>query len=265
MKDEKEILKDLIKAIVDGEKKEKCNEMQEIIDIFKENKEYQDPEKFDLYITFKIKQYLLSLLEEGLPQEFVSSQIINLYLNYSFLERNIKQLCILREGWACCADKSRYILEIYLEYLKTNEIPTFKPNEKKYYKPNFGNNEDWIKFCKSLIELNYGNPANYIKQYNKLLQSKIRKYKHIKHSWHLKFKDGEDIIFDTSWDDNIKTPPICADKLFNNDEYKGYYALNKRYVKTRNYKGIGEGMFTTCFIPKTDVEKIYKISEEVMQ
>ncbi len=86
----------------------------------KESKvDINNPEYFDCFINHKLKKgikLLASTLHE--PSICKDKNKPNfIYANYSFLENHIRNLCELREGSACCADKSRYILKMYLNIL----------------------------------------------------------------------------------------------------------------------------------------------------
>lgn len=241
----------------------------EAINHVKESKiNISNPEHFDCFINHKlnkgVKLLASTLHEPSVCKDKNKSNFI--YANYSFLENHIRKLCDLREGSSYCADKSRYILKMYLKYSITGEIPDFDSNIEEYWIPNFGDNQMWINYCDSLYELYYGYTKEYLKAYNILIQCEIRQFQHILHRWYMEFNDGQIIEFDQSWDDNKENPlKSYADK-------GNFYILHKSKIKNKNFeiyepKDEEEKFFyRTSYvkIPKSEIKQIYKKSEKRM-
>lgn len=260
----------LFKALSENSKEETNKLFGEAISHAQKSKvKINNPESFDCFINHKLQKgikLLASTLHE--PSVCKDKNKPNfIYANYSFLESHIKALCQLREGSSCCADKSRYIMSVYLKYSITGEIPEFNPNTEEYYKPNFGTSELWIDYCNSLYGLYYGCTKEYFVTYQALIQCEIRKFKHTLHRWFMEFNDGKIIEYDYTWDDKDKNPL---------DDYadKGdYYIIHKRIIKDDKfeiYEPIDEEeqvLFRKHFvkIPKTEIKQIYKESEERME
>jgi len=188
-----------------------------------------------------------------------------LYTNYSYMEHHISELCELREGSSCCVDKARFIIKMYLKYALTGEIPDFNPSIEKWNEPNFGTYQEWIDLCDGLYKLYYGKPEDYFKSYNKLIQSELRKYKHILHTWYIKFNDGEIIKVYETWDKDTENPLENEAYSDNNN-----YFVMKRYLMERIKKGISyeiddeTNLFEPfCKVPKNEIKEIYKTSKEI--
>lgn len=224
-----------------------------------------DPEHFNLYVVYKLNKGVKEIaktMHDAPVKEIKDTNKPNfIYLHYDFLEHNIRELCVLREGSSCCADKSRSILGMYLSYSLTGKILEFNPDVEHYWIPKFGNYEQWVKLCDGLYSLYYGKTQEYFKAYNDLIQVEIRRYKHILHTWYIRFKDGEVIKFNNTWDDKQENP-------LNNEYFdKGdYYVVYEKYVKNRNYESYENDDFIRnyCKVPKADIDEIYKVSEEKM-
>ena len=236
--------------------------------INKSNIKFDNPENFNSFINHKLKR-AVELIADNLHEPSVCKDKYKpnfIYANYTFLERHIRELCILREGSSCCADKSRYILKMFLKYSINGEIPNFNPNLEKYYIPNFGDNKMWIEYCDSLYALYYGNTENYFKTYNNLLQCEIRKFKHLLHRWYIEFNDNDIIEIENTWDNNIENP-------LNDYSDKGeYYIIHKRFTKDREFEIYTpedeeeDFLFNRHYvkIPKSSIKKIYYETEEKM-
>lgn len=226
---------------------------------------FSNPENFNLHLVYKLNNAIKEIADtmHEAPKAGIkdTGKPNFIYLHYDFLEHNIRELCVLREGSGCCADKSRYIIKMYLSYSLTGEIPSFDPSIEHYWMPKFGTNQEWINLCDGLYHLYYGRVEEYIKSYHTLIQSEIRKYKHILHNWYIKFKDGETVKFDTTWDDKQDNP--LDNEYFDKGDY---YIIYKKYVKDRNYEKHEDEEFIRnyCKVPKTDIDKIYKVSEKRM-
>jgi len=259
----------LFNALNSKSEEEAMKMFGDAINYAKESKiKINNPENFDCFINHKLGKgikLLASTLHE--PSVCINKEKPNfIYANYSFLENHIRNLCEFREGSSCCADKSRYILKIYLEYSITGEIPIFNPNIEAFWIPNFGDNQMWIDYCDSLCRLYYGYTEEYFKAYNSLIQCEIRKFKHILHRWYMEFNDGQIIEFDQSWDDRDEHPlESYADK-------GDFYTMHKRIVKDKQfdiYEPTDEEekmLYRKSYvkIPKTEINLIYKKSEEKM-
>ncbi|MDF2880180.1 MAG: hypothetical protein K0R54_737 [Clostridiaceae bacterium] len=227
---------------------------------------FSNPESFNSMIISKFNRGLNSLANgiHDLPSlEIKDTNKPNfIYLNYNFLEQNIRNLCVLREGNSCCADKSRAILKMYLKYSLTGEINEYKPEIECYWLPKFGTNEEWVNYCDGLYLLYYGKTEKYLASYNILIKSEKRTYKHILHNWYMKFVDGNIIRITNTWDDRFENP---LDNIYYD---KGdYYILSKNLLNDRNYEhyeGNEPLIDNYCKVPKSDIIEIYKVSEEVM-
>jgi hypothetical protein len=150
-----------------------------------------NPEMFNLFVCYPCNSQINNLIETintlYEKSDKVSgknlSKFVFLFKNYTYLERHIEELVTSKSGTsACSCDIARYLLKnVYLHYLKTDVILDMKVNEEKYYKPSFGTNDEWIDYIESLRDLFYGKTEKYFISYKKMLDSKIRKYKHIVH------------------------------------------------------------------------------------
>lgn len=262
-----ECLKGLLNSMITNERKEAQKLVEGALEKLKQSEiDVSNPEYFHIYLIHKLNKGIKAIADtiHDTPLKEVGDTYKPnfIYLHYDFLEHNIRELCILREGSCCCADKSRSILEIYLEYSLTNKIPEFDANKENYWIPKFGTYQEWINLCDGLYELYYGKTETYLRAYQTLIQTEIRRYKHVLHTWYIEFRDGENVKFDDTWDDKQENP--LSNEYFDKGDY---YVVHKRYVKNRNYEPYeDEGIkWNYCKVPKTDIEKVYKISEEIMR
>lgn len=102
----------------------------------------------------------------------VLSKYLFIYKNYSFLEQGFRFIIVKNEGHTCCADKSRWIIKRYMDYIETEEVPDMESLREKYYVPNYGSFEDWMGFCNAIHEMRYGDFKNYLTYLEKLIMKK---------------------------------------------------------------------------------------------
>jgi len=149
----------IVKLLLNNNKKEMSNLLQNI------NIETTiSPEKFYFLYVYELNQLLNNMLDNISNNDKVKF----LYIHYDFFEYNIEKLIEIKTHTSICiVDQSKYILSVYLQHLLNKEI-NYKNNE--WYCPKFGESNDWICFCDSLMELYYGRVKDYLKIYKKLLE-----------------------------------------------------------------------------------------------
>lgn len=261
-----EAIKAIASSFTSRSEAEANERIEEALKLLNESEyKIKGPEDFDCFIGYKVQNCMGAIaktLYDSINAKHRDKADF-IFINYRFLECNIRELCTLREGPCCCADKSRYILKMYLKYSIDGEIPEFNENVEEYWMPNFGDNEMWMKYCDSLYKFYYGYTEEYFKVYKSLVQCEVRKFKHILHRWHIKFKNGEDFEFTQSWDDRTENP-------LKYDSKGDYYILKRKYSGSNDFEKYEPRDEETAFfykncvcIPKKDVE-IYSIDEEKM-
>lgn len=230
------------------------------------NIDISNPEHFDLFVGQQIYRTLdltaRKLHEKPTTKNRYKADFV--YTQYDFLSSHIETLCDLKEGSTCRADKSRFIIEMFLNYSINGTIPDFNPDAENYWIPKFGDYKMWMNYCDSLYELYRGRPENYIKSYKQLLDSEKRTYKHLSRLWYAKFKNGEIVNIGNTWDDNLELPIEKIDE-------KNIYILHKRRApKGYDLQQHKSEEDDDCFfsknylqVPFDIVEDIYYETEEV--
>lgn len=264
-----EIIKTITNSFASKSKEETNERIKDTLKLLNEsNYKITNPEDFECFIGYKVRNCMKAISRATYNSANVENvdMVDFIYTNYRFLEGNIRELCVLREGSCCCVDKSRHIINMYLKYCITGKIPTFNPNIEKYYIPNFGSNLMWIAYCNSLYNLYHGYNSDYIKLYDELLKCEIRKFKHILYSWYIELKHGEKIKIYHTWDNPDKNQLTFLDK-------GDYYIVHKRAIVGMNldfeaYKPTDEEnriIYSNYVkIPKSKVKQIVKLEEEKM-
>lgn len=167
----------IVEGLLSSAKKETEDVYGELVDkiLAKNEGRIKEASKFDILVNYSLDLALDNYIEKIFTNTITGlsfDKIALLYKYYGFVNRNVEELVIRMEGSSSCADKSRWLLRQYEEFLKTKAIPDMTIDEKCYWKPGFGTGEQWIEFCESLMYLYYGNPERYFKAFSSLITGK---------------------------------------------------------------------------------------------
>lgn len=159
MKTEK--IKDFLNSLSDSIEKEKIELFEKIIDS-SQIKEYDTPDEFYYAILYPwnnfLKGFLKSTIKANKDVEFI-------FMNSKYIDRHFCNLFEKYEGSACCADKSRTIINSLLKYYSDGEKIVFNyDSEYTYHLPKkiFKSHDHIIQFYEGLKNLLYGNPQYYL-------------------------------------------------------------------------------------------------------
>lgn len=130
--------------------------------------------------SYKFKRpytkYLECLLQNAYPSTKLKYELKTLVMDYDFFKHNFEYWINIREGWACCADKSSYVLRQLINFLINDvEIKHDYENEKAFWIPKtiFKTHDEILGFFNALTSFRFGNPNLYLKyiQTNLLIKS----------------------------------------------------------------------------------------------
>lgn len=92
-----------------------------------------------------------------------SGEITCVYLHHDFFNAHLRQIFVELEGNSCCADKSKTVIQRFVNYKITGELMEWdNTNPKNFGLPKTGTQEDWYEFMEALIDLFYGRPKKYL-------------------------------------------------------------------------------------------------------
>lgn len=150
-----------------------------------EENEYLDiaqPEMFGLLTSTTLDEQkdLLARIVLGSVEieEDKFEEICFVYTQYPFIEQHLDVLITKFEGLACSADKTRWLIDSYVAYLQTGNLPVIKKEE--YWHPGLLDMQLWMDWIQSIQTLYYGNEEKYIElkqqlktQYSKNIKEKL--------------------------------------------------------------------------------------------
>jgi hypothetical protein len=258
-----EVLGSLFEGIVKNQEDEAREKFGAVIEALKASPYgLKSAEHFNTMVMYQVKKVLgyAGLELAGQPADPKHKSAIKfLYTNYDFLEHQVRGLFQKLEGSSCCADKSRYILKIYKQYLLDGTIPADDFTERHYWIPRHGNHQDWLDLVKGAVELFYGDPQNYVETCNKIIKSEKRTYKAIDYKWYCTIDGKEYEVYETF---DKEGSPFDTDGICVDEDYPGVYLIHYRGNELDKYESHPEHS-SFHMVPIGDVTNIRHTEEEV--
>lgn len=91
------------------------------------------------------------------------SSLVFLYSNKDYVENCLEYFITRREGTACSADKSGWLMRAFKKHFIDGEDLDMTIGEKCYWKPHFWTGEEWLQLFKAVHSMKFGNPELYFK------------------------------------------------------------------------------------------------------
>lgn len=160
-------LKQVVNSMLDGfMRRAEQEHLETVVKIVEEHGDaLMNPEHYRLYVSHKsemmervlVKSVLSKLqLDRGIQLSIDQfHKLSNVYTDYQFFESQVRRLIEEYEGHACCADKSRYLMKAYVDYIITGELPDFA-DRSPYWVPSLGSPESWMGVLARCTHLQYG-------------------------------------------------------------------------------------------------------------
>ena len=170
-------IKAVIGSLVDSIEREDEENSQELVEQLLSDPmlDWKNPDTINCLYFFQQNRHIVPLLKRVYPEANRRhiSKISFIYQHYDFLNHQVKGLVDLEMGM--CADKSRWLIQRYLNYVLTGEkvnIPITEEPAHKYWHPDFGSADEWYEFMESIEEFYYGNVTRFLKAYEVLSKKK---------------------------------------------------------------------------------------------
>lgn len=153
----KETIDTLIKNItISNDISENMSKSLEIIKEKMKSKDICDAESIYYLLGFTIDDYKESILRYFLPiGDFdipTQYKILTVYKDYANISSFIKSFIRKYENFGASADKSRWLIDNYLNWLYSCGENYSELDNNHDYRPGFGTAEDWIDFIDSYID-----------------------------------------------------------------------------------------------------------------
>lgn len=163
----KEEFGEVLEVLADSVQKKSDMKNAEWIEDIKNEYDYlniEKPEQFSLLISLSLDDKADALIRSVLSSINIDNKkkhrLEFAYLQYDFIERHLKSVILKFQGHACSTDKTRWLIDTYVKYLISGELPTIE--KKSYWHPACGQVYDWMMWIDSMYELYYGQVEQYI-------------------------------------------------------------------------------------------------------
>lgn len=130
----------------------------------------KNTEDFFYRVVYPVEEAIAGLLRAA---GIVSGDIQFIFMHASFVESHYQKMIEKHEGFACCADKSRTIMQALVHFMTTGkEIEFDYSSEYTYHLPAklFKTHKEIIEFFYGVRDLYYGRPERYLKALAGILQ-----------------------------------------------------------------------------------------------
>jgi len=175
MSSDKEKIKEVIESMVDGFDKEHL--ASPIFKHLVEKAEYlKDPDEMHTMIIYPFTRCVELAISKTQNK---SNAVVDLWMNYPFLERNVSELCAKFYGGACSVDRGRFIVKSFIKFKDTGIMPKLNwKQEYTYHYPKKGTLKQWFNFVEGVNRLQYGYNDIYLKSLMVLIKAHKKKVKH---------------------------------------------------------------------------------------
>ena len=122
------------------------------------------PDEFNLFFMYPLEQIIemackLSMAVKGQPCDSDIdildrvSLLADVTMRYDIYRNVIGSLISGTEGAACYVDKLHWVIGAYCNWLRTGKAPDMTVDVKCYWKPRYGDAENWIALCQGVYFL----------------------------------------------------------------------------------------------------------------
>lgn len=166
---DKKIFSDIFDSILSTSQKEIVEKFPELVKSIGDvtNK---SPEDFNSEVFFSLDGIIRNSISKKLNKPAYSKEVnsvVFIYTNYNYVEGHLGGIIKAKEGSACYADKSGWLINAITRYY-TRGIPIdMTIDDKCYWKPHFWAAEIWIEFFEAISHLYWGNYNQYMMFFNK--------------------------------------------------------------------------------------------------
>lgn len=136
---------------------------------------YDNPETFNLFAFVEAELNARAVILQHFNNEPKKEAIAFLYMRWNYMDNLLKGFFDSYCGSACCADRSRYVLNGYLHYLQTGEYFSVE-NKSDYRVPPFGTAEEWVGVCEAIYRLYYKLPSHKEAEQMRAIDNAGKKY-----------------------------------------------------------------------------------------
>lgn len=163
----KEEMIHVLHALADAFQEESDREHFETVKKIIEDNHHLDitkPEMFGLLTSITLEEQKDLMARIALANVAIDSnkfhEVSFVYTHYTFIEQHLDRIIVAFEGFACSADKTRWLIDSYRDFVITGNLPVIA--ERNYWHPRLLDAELWMKWMGTFETLYYGNEEEYV-------------------------------------------------------------------------------------------------------
>ena len=167
------VMKSLLDVFETEEYEKNIPWVTEIVEQYK-HLNLKEPEYFEMLtdIELESKSRILSkviVYNFNIEDEHKQFILQNYFMRTKFICNHLENLIIRLNGSMCSFDKVRWLINSYLDYILTSNIPVVE--ERKFWIPSKGDISLWFNFITSILKLYDGDSDEYFLYKTVLIQN----------------------------------------------------------------------------------------------
>ncbi len=174
---EKKVLEDIFSRLLGAREEEIEAAFGDIIAEIAKRNDLEDPDSLYLAFVYPFGDILDAALKK---RGSVLQKYQTLIINHWTFKNIIEKIIVDFEGSACCADKSSWLINGFIEYKKSSKLPDMVIGEEEFWKPRFGRAAEWMEFIESIDKLLHGNWRNFVVALQCIIKAGKDKYSEAK-------------------------------------------------------------------------------------
>ena len=219
---ENQEIKDALGSLFSAFQKESDTENAEWIETILTKYAHLDlsnPEDFSLATSLTLDKQLDLLarvvLQSTILDRTTKHRLQFVYTQYDFMVRHLKKIIYAYEGNVCSTDKTRWLINAYVQFLKTGN--TIVITKQKYYHPKAGEVSQWFHFMSQMYSLYYGDVEEYSEAKKVLVESYISRHAQHRSNLDTYFRKDSRFIHDIPEEGEEGTPTYYFEDPYSGD------------------------------------------------
>lgn len=157
----KKTMGNIFDSILERSKAEALKNYPKLIEQLKDIGE-TTPDNFHILFYYPISECIEAILSQKITDKKNASVVAFIYENFNFVENNLLSFITQKEGTACSADKSGWLVNRLVKFYSKGEKLDMTIDDKCFWKPHFWKHEQWVALFEALVDLYYGDFKKYM-------------------------------------------------------------------------------------------------------
>ena len=160
-----DVIENALKATIEGllesiTSETECKIPINALNTLKDSYMTKNASNYSVCVAFQLEEVFDALTKKIIPEietypKNIQFEMSYLWKNFNRVSHYISEFISKYEGRACSVDQSNWLLNSYMNYLKTKELPDMTITEKCFWKPHFGSARLWMEWISGYIMNDY--------------------------------------------------------------------------------------------------------------